>query len=57
MYSTQTLETLYRQHCELQLDERQTVLKAQTLFPKNWQQIYSLMNQTIKQKERRNGHS
>ena len=52
-----TLYALYRLHVEQQSDERETVLKAQTLHPNSWQQIYSLMNSTIKQKERQNDHS
>ena len=53
---TPTLYELYRQHIDQQSDEHQTVLEAQKLFPKNWQSIYSLMNETIKQKERRNDY-
>ena len=49
MYTAQTLETLYRQHCEQSLDERETIQQARQKFPKTWQQIYSLMNQTVKQ--------
>ena len=51
-----TLNELYKHHISEQLDERETVLKAQKLFPYTWQAIYSLMNQTIKQKERKNDH-
>ena len=53
---TPTLYELYRQHVEQQSDERETVLKAQKLFPKNWQSIYSLMNETIKKKELQNDY-
>jgi len=56
MNATQTLYALYRLHVDEQRDERETVLEAQKLFPKNWQSIYSLMNETIKQKERRNDY-
>ena len=51
-----TLYALYRQHIDELKDERETVLEAQRLFPYTWQAIYSLMNQTIKQKERRNDY-
>ena len=44
-----TLYELYKEHCDQQLDERETVLKAQTLFPHCWEKIFTLMNQTIKQ--------
>jgi len=44
-----TLYELYQQHIEQQSDERETVLKAQTLHPNSWQKIYTLMNETIKQ--------
>ena len=54
---TTTLYELYKEHVDEQRDELETVLKAQTLFPHCWQQIYSLMNSTIKQKERQNDHS
>ena len=57
MYTAQTLETLYRQHCEQSLDERETILRAEKLFPYTWRAIYSLMNQTLKEKERQNDHS
>ena len=56
MYSTQTLDQLYRQHIDQQLDERQTIQEARRLFPYTWQAIYGLMNQTIKQKERKKLH-
>ena len=46
---TPTLYELYRQHINEQSDERETVLKAQTLFPHCWEKIYTLMNETIKQ--------
>ena len=52
-----TLYQLYRQHIDELKDERETVLEAQRLFPYTWQAIYSLMNQTIKQKELQNDHS
>ena len=51
-----TLYELYRQHVDEQRDERETVLEAQKLFPKNWQSIYGLMNETIKQKELQNDY-
>ena|GEM_PF-1853816 len=51
-----TLNELYRQHIDQQSDEHQTVLEAQRLFPYTWRSIYSLMNETIKQKERRNDY-
>jgi len=51
-----TLYELYKEHCDQQLDERETVLKAQTLFPHCWEKIYTLMNETIKEKERQNDH-
>ena len=54
---TPTIYELYRLHVDEQRDELETVLKAQTLFPHCWQQIYSLMNQTLKQKELQNDHS
>ena len=54
---TTTLYELYRQHINEQSDERETVLEAQRLFPYTWQAIYSLMNETIKEKERQNDHS
>ena len=44
-----TLNELYRLHVDEQRDERETVLKAQTLHPNSWQKIYTLMNSTIKQ--------
>ena len=56
MYTAQTLNELYRQHCEQSLDERETILRAEKLFPYTWRAIYSLMNQTLKEKERQNGH-
>ena len=46
---TPTLYELYRQHIDELKDERETVQQARQKFPKTWQQIYSLMNQTIKQ--------
>ena len=57
MYSTQTLDQLYRQHVNELKDERETIREAQRLFPYTWQSIYSLMNETIKEKERKNDHS
>jgi len=54
---TPTLYELYRLHVDELKDERETVLEAQRLFPYTWQAIYSLMNETIKQKERQNDHS
>jgi len=56
MNATQTLYELYRQHIDEQSDERETVLEAQRLFPKNWQSIYGLMNETIKKKELQNDY-
>ena len=53
---TPTLYALYRLHVDEQRDELETVLKAQKLFPKNWQSIYSLMNETIKKKELQNDY-
>ena len=51
---TTTLYELYKEHCDQQLDERETIREAQRLFPYTWQAIYSLMNETIKEKERKN---
>ena len=48
---TQTLDQLYRQHVNELKDERETIREAQRLFPYTWQAIYSLMNETIKQKQ------
>ena len=56
MNATQTLYALYRQHVDEQRDERETIQEAQRLFPYTWRSIYSLMNSTIKQKERRNDY-
>ena len=52
-----TLYELYRQHIDELKDERETIREAQRLFPYTWQAIYSLMNETIKQKELQNDHS
>jgi len=52
-----TLNELYRQHIDQQLDERETILEAQRLFPYTWRSMFSLMNETIKKKERNHDHS
>ena len=48
-----TLDELYRHHVNELKDERETIQEAQRLFPYTWQAIYGLMNQTIREKERK----
>jgi len=49
-----TLKTLYRQHIDESKDERETIQEAQRLFPYTWQSIFILMNNTVREKERKN---
>ena len=53
MYTAQTLNELYRHHISESLAERETIQEAQRLFPYTWTAIYSLMNNTIREKERK----